>query len=63
MDEMFIREHLFKPFHSTKGKTGMGIGVYEVREYVYRLGGDLEVISRLDEGSTFRISLPVSEAA
>ena len=63
MDEMFIKEHLFKPFHSTKGKTGMGIGVYEVREYVYKLGGDLEVISRIDEGSTFRISLPVSEAA
>ena len=63
MDEMFIKEHLFKPFHSTKGKTGMGIGVYEVREYVYKLGGDLEVISRIDEGSTFRISLPVIEAA
>ena len=63
MDEKFIKERLFKPFHSTKGKAGMGIGVYEVREYVYKLGGDLEVISRVDEGSTFRISLPVSEAA
>jgi putative PEP-CTERM system histidine kinase len=63
MDETFIRERLFRPFDSTKGKAGMGIGVYEVRDYVHKLGGDLEVISRLDEGSTFRIRLPVSDAA
>ncbi|NNJ93562.1 MAG: PEP-CTERM system histidine kinase PrsK, partial [Halobacteria archaeon] len=63
MDEAFIRERLFRPFDSTKGKDGMGIGAYEVRDYIHKLGGDLEVISRVDEGSTFRIRLPVSDAA
>src|SRR5699024_7604889 len=29
MDPLFIRERLFRPFDSTKGLTGMGIGVFE----------------------------------
>ena len=62
MDETFIRERLFRPFDSTKGKAGMGIGVYEARDYVHRAGGDLEVISRVGEGTTFRVRLPISDA-
>ncbi len=61
MDKEFIRDRLFRPFDSTKGKAGMGIGVYEARDYVHKLGGDLEVISRVGEGSTFRVRLPISE--
>lgn len=34
MSEDFIREQLFKPFVSTKGLTGMGIGAYQSREYL-----------------------------
>ena len=61
MDKAFIRDRLFRPFDSTKGKAGMGIGVYEARDYIHKLGGDLEVISRPGEGSTFRVRLPISE--
>jgi len=35
----------------------------EVRDYIHKPGGDLEVICRVDAGSTFRIRLPVSDAA
>jgi signal transduction histidine kinase len=62
MDQTFIKERLFRPFDSTKGKHGMGIGVYEARDYIHKMGGDLEVISRVGEGSTFRIRIPISEA-
>ena len=61
MDKAFIRDRLFRPFDSTKGKAGMGIGVYEARDYIHKLGGDLEVISRPGEGSTFRVCLSISE--
>jgi putative PEP-CTERM system histidine kinase len=61
MDKEFIRTRLFRPFDSTKGKAGMGIGVYEARDYVHKLGGDIEVISRVGEGTTFRIRLPISD--
>ena len=63
MDETFIKERLFRPFDSTKGKTGMGIGVYEAQDYVHKLGGDLEVISRVGEGTTFRVRLQISGAS
>jgi signal transduction histidine kinase len=45
MSEEFIRERLFKPFESTKS-AGMGIGVFESREYINELGGLLEVSSQ-----------------
>ena len=61
MDKEFIKERLFKPFDSTKGKSGMGIGVYEARDYVHKLGGSIEVLSRVGEGTTFRIKLPISD--
>jgi putative PEP-CTERM system histidine kinase len=61
MDSDFIKDRLFRPFDSTKGKAGMGIGVYETRDYIHKLGGDLEVISRIGEGSTFRIRLSISD--
>jgi len=58
MDESFVRERLFRPFDSTKGLAGMGIGAYECREFVNGLGGRVEVESRLGLGTTFRLFLP-----
>ena len=58
MDEEFLRNRLFKPFDSTKGLTGMGIGVFESREFVRNLGGDIQVSSTPGVGSLFRIVLP-----
>jgi putative PEP-CTERM system histidine kinase len=61
MSEEFIRERLFKPFDSTKS-AGMGIGVFESREYIQELGGQLEVSSRPRVGTTFTILLPLYTA-
>lgn len=62
MDEQFIREHLFRPFRTTKGNAGMGIGVYESREFVHAIGGRLEVHSAVGAGTTFTLTLPVASA-
>jgi putative PEP-CTERM system histidine kinase len=58
MSAEFIRTRLFKPFESTKS-AGMGIGVFETREYVHQIGGQLEVESVPDIGTTFRVTLPL----
>jgi signal transduction histidine kinase len=64
MDEDFIRTRLFKPFETTKGLTGMGIGAYESREYIRSLGGELLVKSTPGRGTVFRFIIPtVSTAA
>lgn len=59
MDEKFIRDSLFRPFKSTKGK-GMGIGAYETREIIHALGGGITVTSAVGEGTTFTVTLPCS---
>ena len=58
----FVRERLFRPFQTTK-ESGMGIGVYESRQYVAGLGGSLEVTSQPGKGTTVRIRLPRVEPA
>jgi len=60
MDEKFIHDRLFQPFESTKGT--MGIGVFQVREYVHKLGGQLDVESEIEVGTTFRLHIPLSES-
>lgn len=55
----FVRERLFRPFDSTKGSKGMGIGAYQVREYVRMLGGQVEVQSSPGTGTRFSITLPL----
>lgn len=60
MDEVFIHDRLFQPFESTKGT--MGIGVFQVREYVHKLGGQLDVESQPGIGTTFRLHIPLSES-
>ncbi len=59
MDEKFIAERLFKPFDTTKGNAGMGIGVYEARDYILKFSGAIAVDSKPDEGTTFTIRLPL----
>ncbi|MFO8142670.1 MAG: PEP-CTERM system histidine kinase PrsK [Marinobacter sp.] len=60
MTEDFIRSQLFKPFESTKGLTGMGIGAYQAREYVHELGGSIDVTSEPGVGSCFSVRIPIS---
>ena len=60
MSEEFIREKLFSPFVSTK-VAGMGIGVFETKEYVHELGGSLEVTSSPSNGTVFKIELPIRD--
>ncbi len=58
MDDEFIRSRLFKPFDSTKGLTGMGIGAFESREFIRSLGGDIQVTSTPGVGSLFKVYIP-----
>jgi putative PEP-CTERM system histidine kinase len=58
MTAEFVRSRLFRPFESTKGLTGMGIGAFESREYIRQLGGDITVDSTPGKGTTFCITIP-----
>ncbi len=59
MTEEFIHNRLFKPFDSTKGNAGMGIGAYDAKHFVEKAGGKLDVISEVGEGTTFTLTFPI----
>ena len=58
MDKQFIQQRLFKPFDTTKGNAGMGIGVYEAREYILQQSGQILVESEPGIGTTFTLRFP-----
>lgn len=58
MDEDFVRERLFRPFDTTKGSRGMGIGAFQIREYLRSLGGNVQVDSKPGIGTHFKMIFP-----
>ncbi|HUK87452.1 MAG TPA: ATP-binding protein [Terriglobales bacterium] len=55
--------HMFEPFMTTKeGAHGVGLGLAVSHSIVERHHGRIEVASRVGQGSTFTITLPVGEA-
>ncbi len=62
MDEAFVRHRLFRPFDSTKGSKGMGIGANQVRDVVRQAGGSVRVESQPGVGTRFRLRLPLAQA-
>jgi signal transduction histidine kinase len=57
MSSSFIKERLFRPFDTTKGNAGMGIGAFEAREFVKSYGGNIVVKSEVNSGTEFEIKL------
>ena len=61
MSKEFIQNNLFKPFKTTKGVKGMGIGAYEAREIIKAVGGRIDVTSGLGLGTCFTLTFFGSE--
>ncbi len=57
------REKIFAPFFSTKGQRGTGLGLAVTRKIVEEHHGSIEVISKLGQGTTFRMRLPMNPTA
>ena len=52
------REGLFKAFAGSARKGGTGLGLVIVRDVMRAHGGDIELLSSDDSGTTFRLTLP-----
>ena len=59
MSAEFIRNQLFRPFHSTKTK-GLGIGMFQCKKIVEAHHGSIRVDSAPGQGTRFTVLLPAS---
>jgi putative PEP-CTERM system histidine kinase len=55
----FVKNLLFRPFHSTKTK-GLGIGMFQCKKIIAAHGGSISVESQPGKGTCFTILLPLA---
>lgn len=54
-------DHLFEPMWTTK-KTGSGFGLAIAHQIMNEQGGQIEVLAGIEQGTTFRLTLPLRRA-
>lgn len=58
IDEIHL-QNIFKMFYrADENSKGSGLGLYIVKETIEKLGGEIKVTSKLDQGSKFIVTLP-----
>ena len=58
-----IQQRIFEPFFTTKGRgKGTGLGLSVSQGIVHKLGGFIRLKSRLGEGTSFIVSLPITDS-
>ena len=58
-----IAQRLFRPFASTKGRRGTGLGLYISRQLVREAEGELDLVAHGERGARFLLWLPYTPEA
>jgi signal transduction histidine kinase/DNA-binding response OmpR family regulator len=58
-----VRQRCFEPFFTTKSEQAAGLGLSVVYAAVQRHGGNVEVQSAVNQGTTFVVRLPIATSA
>lgn len=53
------QKRIFVPFFSTKGQRGTGLGLAVAKKIVEEHRGTIELVSKIGQGTTFRLKLPL----
>ena len=58
IDDAYLYKIFGMFFRATEKSKGTGLGLYIVKSMVDKLGGQIQVTSRQEEGTTFSVELP-----
>ena len=58
-----VVQRLFRPFASTKGRRGTGLGLYISRQLVREAEGELDLVAHEEQGARFLLWLPYTPEA
>jgi PAS domain S-box-containing protein len=58
-----VKKKIFDPFFSTRKPQGTGLGMSITYSIIKRHGGNIEVESEVGKGTTFNLSIPISNKA
>jgi two-component system, CitB family, sensor histidine kinase DctS len=56
-----IQEHIFERGYTTKGDNGSGIGLFLIKQIVEKGKGEIEVTSKVNQGTSFVIAFPMGD--
>ncbi|MDE6853583.1 MAG: helix-turn-helix domain-containing protein [Muribaculaceae bacterium] len=62
-EQSLVFQRLYRSPRTAASHEGTGIGLYLVQQYARLLGGSITLSSRVDQGSTFALRLPIGETA
>lgn len=60
-DQPLIFQRMFRAPATAKLKEGTGLGLYLIKQYLEMMHGNIDLYSKEKQGTTFVVSLPVSE--
>ena len=58
MDKNVLKNAFEMFYRGNEGSTGSGLGLFIVKSYVEKLGGEIKIKSKISEGTEVKISLP-----
>jgi GAF domain-containing protein len=59
--EPSVLSKIFDLFYTTKPEKGLGYGLWRDKIFIKKLGGDIDVISTLNKGTTMKIKIPITK--
>ncbi len=61
IEKKLVFQRMFRSPSTAKIKEGTGLGLYLIKKYLDLMGGDIDLYSKEGEGTSFVVSLPISE--
>lgn len=61
MDQSLVFQRMFRAPATSKLREGTGLGLYLIKKYLELMGGNINLYSKEGEGTSFVVSLPISE--